>query len=81
MKLPQATIKNEKNPTVGLEFKVPNILVGDFEKGRAISKYRMNGGVAYPKNEKNSQLKSKAYSVPELAIFCTKINIAAGGVR
>ena len=81
MKSPQAKIRNEKNPTVGLGFKVPNILVGDFEKGRAISKYRMNGGVAYPKNENDSQVESKAYSVPELAIFCRKINIAAGGVR
>ena len=75
MKSPQTTIKNEKIPMVGLGFKVQNILVGDFEKARAISKYKMNGEVAFPKNEKNSQLESKAYSTPELAIFCTKINI------
>ncbi len=78
MKSPQTKIKNEKTPTVRLGSKVPNILVGDSEKARAISKYKMNGEVDFPKNEKNSQVESKAYSVSELVILCTKINIGGG---
>ncbi len=77
MKSPQTKIKNEKTPTVRLGSKVPNILVGVLEK--AISNPRINGGVAYSIYEKNSQLESKTHLTPELVIFYTKINIAAGG--
>ena len=85
MKSPQTKIKNEKTPTVRLGSKVPNILVVVLEK--AISNPRINGGVAYSIYEKNSQVESKTYSVPELAILCTKINLSlhsstsVGGAR
>ena len=75
MKLPQ-TIKNEKTPTVGLGFKVQNILVvNGFEKASAISKPGLNGKVAYSILFKNSRIQSKAYSTPELATSDTNINI------
>ena len=83
MKSPQTTIRNEKNPTVlrgWVWLNIQNILVKGLKTAEATSNPEVNG-VAYPKNENDSQVKSKAYSVPELAIFCRKINIAAGGVR
>ena len=79
MKLPQTTIKNEKTPTVGLGSKVQNILVSGLKTAGANSNPGLNGKVAYSIYEKNSQLESKTHLTPELAIFYTKINIAAGG--
>ncbi len=80
MKLPQTTIRNEKTPTVGLGCNVKNTLVRGFEKAKAISNPLVNR-VAYSRNEKNSQIESKTHSTPELATFCTKINIAVGGEK
>ena len=75
MKLPQ-TIKNEKTPTVGLGFKVQNILVvNGFEIAEAFSKPGLNGKVAYSILEKNSRIQSKSYSTSDLTTSDTNINI------
>ena len=86
MKSPQA-IRNEKIPTVGLGFKVQNILVSGLKTAGAFSNPGLNGKVAYSILGKNSQVASKAYSARESATSDTNINLSlhsstsVGGAR
>ncbi len=87
MKSPQTITGNEKNPTVGLGFKVQNILVvNGLKTAVAFSNPGLNG-VAYPKNENDSRIKSRPYLGAELAISDININLSlhsstsVGGAR